>query len=302
MIILVLIGVILFLWWSICARIAVQHPIQTLKHGFRDLCAYIRYKKWRNCNTADLICYTGLFGKGKTLSAVHNVVSKYHQYNDRMVYDFAREKWVKQKVLVISNVHLKHIPYEFMTSLSQIVSFCEHQQEKDLENDELTLCYVLIDEASTQLNSRSFKTNIDYDFLNKLLTCRHYHICGIYTTSQRFKLEDKLLRDVTQMVVDCRKIWRFQTITYYDAYELENAGNPLLIKPLMRSGFFVTDEVYDDYDTLATVDQLAKSCAEGDMLSDEEIMARRYSPDSVGMDGVVAPSRRFKRLKKSMSK
>lgn len=302
MIILVIIGGVLLLYFSACARLAIQHPVHTVKYGICDLVKYIRYKEWNTCKTADLICYTGLFGKGKTLSAVHNVVTKYHQYNDRKVYDFERKKWVTQKVLVISNVHLKTIPYEFMTSLSQIVTFCENQKKKDWENDELTLCYVLIDEASTQLNSRKFKDNIDYDFLNKLLTCRHYHICGIYTTSQRFKLEDKLLRDVTQLVVDCRKVWRFQTFSYYDAHEMENAGNPLMLRPIMRSGFFVTDEEYNNYDTHETVDQLAKSCAEGDMLTEEEILARRYTPDSTNMDGVIAPSRRFKRSRKAMTK
>lgn len=283
-----------------CVRIALQHPVHTVRYGVRDLYLYLKYHKWNNCNSADLVCFCGLFGKGKTLTVVHTIVSKYKRYDNRVVWDPDRNMWVTQKVRVISNVHLKHIPYEFMTSLSQIVSFCDNQKEKDIENDELTLCYVLIDEASTQLNSRNFKDNIDYDFLNKLLTCRHYHICGIYTTSQRFKLEDKLLRDVTQMVVDCRKIWRFQCVNYYDAYEMENAGNPLLIKPVRRSGFFVTNAEYDNYDTLATVDQLAKSCKSGDMLSDEEIMARRYNTDNIGMDGVVAPSRRFKRNRKNM--
>lgn len=302
MILIVAIVCVFVILMSQCVRIALQHPVHTVRYGAKDLYEYIKYRKWNNCNTADLICFSGLFGRGKTLTAVHKIVSMFNRYNNLVVWDSWRKKWVNQKVLVISNVHLKHIPYEFMTSLSQIVSFCENQQKKDEELDELTLCYVLIDEASTQLNSRNFKDNIDYDFLNKLLTCRHYHICGIYTTSQRFKLEDKLLRDVTQLVADCRKIWRFQIVKYYDAYEMENAGNPLLIKPIRRSGFFVTNAEYDNYDTLATVDQLAKSCKSGDMLSDEEIMTRRYNTDNLGMDGVTAPSRRFKRLRKSMRK
>lgn len=302
MIFIIIILFVILLYCSVCVRLALSHPIHTLHYGTQDLYEYIKYHKWNNCTTADLICLTGLFGQGKTLSGVHLIVSKYRRYNNVRVYDFERRKWVTQKVLVISNVHLKHIPYEHMTSLSQIVSFCENQAKKDEENDELTLCFVLIDEASTQLNSRSFKDNIDYDFLNKLLTCRHYHICGIYTTSQRFKLEDKLLRDVTQLVEDCHKVWRFQIIKYYDAWELENAGNPRLIEPIMRKGFFVTDMEYDNYDTYETVEQLHKSCDVNDRLTDEEIMARRYSPDNLGMDGVIAPSRRFKRMKKSMSK
>lgn len=283
---------------SVTLRLIVLHPVNAFKYFIADLIAYIRYRQWRTCGTADLVCYTGLFGKGKTLSAVHAIVSKYNRYNDKKVFCSRRKKWVTQKVLVISNVHLTSIPYEFMESLSQIVTFCEIQQSKDDDEDTLTLCWVLIDEASTQLNSRSFKNNIDFDLLNKLLTCRHYHICGIYTTSQRFNLEDKLLRDVTQKVIDCDKHWRFQLYSVYDAWELENAGSPTLVKSIHRGGFFVTNKEYGNYDTHSSVDNLKKSCAEGDRLSEQDILALRYAPDNTSMDNIINPSRRYKKMLK----
>lgn len=296
MIAVFLIAFFILLAVSVTLRLIVFHPFKSIWYGVSDLYRYIRYRQWNECHTADLVCYTGLFGKGKTLSAVHNVVHKYHRYNGKKVYDKSRGKWVEQKVLVISNVHLETIPYEYMTSLSQIVSFCENQGEVDAKNDTLTLCFVLIDEASTQLNSRSFKNNIDFDLLNKLLTCRHYHICGIYTTSQRFNLEDKLLRDVTQKVCDCNKLWRLQRISVYDAWELENAGNVTLIKPLVRTGFFVTNREYGNYNTLSSVENLSKSCASGDRLSESEILMLRYSPDGSSIDNVTNISSKYKRF------
>ena len=52
-----------------------------------------------------LIVYTGLFGQGKTLSMVHDVIVFYNTYNNKIVYDDRFNEFVKQKVLVISNVN-----------------------------------------------------------------------------------------------------------------------------------------------------------------------------------------------------
>lgn len=283
---------------SVCVRLFFLNIIKTISNALVDLVDHIKYKRWRECKESNLICYTGLFGRGKTLSAVHKCVSMYNTYDGKKVYDKERKKWVTQKVICISNVELKSIPYERLESLSQIVAFAERQKEKDIENDTLTLCTVLIDEASVQLNSRNFKSNIDANFLNTLLTCRHYHIVGIYLTSQRFNLCDKLLRDVCQTVCDCRKVWRFQVIYSYNAWEMENATNPTLINPIRRSGWFVRNSDYAAYDTLATVDNLKKSCESGDMLSEEEILALR-SPGCSDMDSIANTSRTYRKKKKT---
>ena len=51
------------------------------------------------------------------------------------------------------------------------------------------------------------------------MTCRHHYI-SLYYTAQRFGHVDALLRQVTSY---CDKLWRFQRLKYYDAWELENA-------------------------------------------------------------------------------
>lgn len=86
-------------------------------------------------------------------------------------------------------------------------------------------------------------------------------------------------------------------IYIYDSDEMEYASNPLLVKPLARTGFFVTDKDYNNYDTLATVEQLQKSVDKGDMLSEAEIIAlrARNNPDN---DSLSNPSRKLKRLRK----
>lgn len=284
-------------WLSVKFRILVRHPFKAVRYAVTDFYKYIRYHKNRVCKTGNIIAYVGLFGKGKTLSAVAKVKELYEQYNDKRVYDTGRRKWVTQVVHIVSNVHLTELPYEEFVSLSQMVSCAERYKEIDKKNDTYTVHIFLGDEFSVQLNSRKFKENIDPLFLNTLLTCRHHHIMLIYT-AQRFGHVDALLRQVTSYAVECLKLWRLMVHWHFDAYELENCSNPLLIKPFRRDGFFVDDALYNAYDTLACVGNLSKSCLEKDMLSEEEILAlQQNTPDS--METVSSPSRKYwKKFKK----
>lgn len=282
---------------SVCVRLAVFHPFKTVHNAVVDCLKWMKYKKWNICKTGQLIAFCGLFGKGKTLSAVHWVMTKYNRYNNRLIFDFSRKKWVMQKVHIISNVELKGVPYEKFISLAQIVQVADRYKKLDEKNDTLTCIFVLGDEFSVQLNSRKFKENIDPLFLNTLLTCRHHHISLVYT-AQRFSHVDALLRQVTSYVVQCNKCWRFMVHSQYDAFALENASDPTLIKPMRRYGWFVENKDFYAYDTLACVGNLAKSCKSGDMLSETEILALQQN-NPVNLDAVVNPSRNIVRsLKK----
>lgn len=284
---------------SVCVRVIVTHPISSVWYAVIDLYKYFRYRCWNVCATGTISCYVGLFGKGKTLSAVHKVVSLYKRYNDKKIFDFYRNKWVTQKIHIISNVSLA-IPYEDFVSLSQIVAVADRMRSLDEQNDTRTCTIVLGDEFSVQLNSRSFKSNIDPLFLNTLLTCRHHHISLIYT-SQRFNHVDALLRQVTSYVYTCNKIWRIMVHEQYDAFDLENASDPTLIKPKRRFGWFIKDSAFNAYDTLACVGNLTKSCKEGDMLTEEQILdLQRNNP--ANLDGVVNPSRKLIRASKKLRK
>lgn len=281
-------------------RCAVCHPVKSVRYGVRDLIIYIRRKDFDVCHTGELVAYTGLFGKGKTLSVVHRVVSLYRRYDGRKVWCSRRGKYVTQRIHVISNVALS-IPYEDFVSLEQVVLAAERSQEMDDANDTLTVTLVLGDEFSVQLNSRNFKSNIDPLFLNTLLTCRHYHI-SLYYTAQRFGHVDALLRQVTSYVVECDKLWRLQGQSYYDAWEMEHATNPSLLRPFRRSCWFVTDADYNAYDTLACVGALKKSMQAGDMMTEAEILALQQNTTEPNMDGVARPSRRWLRRQKQNKK
>ena len=300
MIFIVLIALAFALVLSPTFRCAVSHPFALVYHGARDLYFYIRRKEYNLCGTGELVAYTGLFGKGKTLSAVHRVVSAYHQYDGKPVWCPRRKKFVAQRVKVISNVALS-IPYEDFISLEQIVLAAERNREYDDEHHTLTVTLVLGDEFSVQMNSRNFKTNIDPLFLNTILTCRHYYI-SLYYTAQRFGHVDALLRQVTSYVIDCDKLWRFQRQNYYDAWDLENATNTQLITPYSRRCWFVLDKDYNAYNTLACVGNLKKAMKEGDMMSEEEILKLQQNTQDANMEGIARPSKRWLRNKRRQMK
>lgn len=297
---LVLLIVIVLLVSFPTFRCAVLHPIKTVHNGVVDLYYYIKYQGWNNCSSGELIAYTGLFGKGKTLSAVHKVVGMYNRYDGKLIYDRDRKCWVTQRIKVLSNVALQ-IPYDDFVSLQQVVHCAEKNGEYDKEHGTLTVTIVLGDEFSVQMNSRNFKSNIDPLFLNTLLTCRHYHI-SLYYTAQRFAHVDALLRQVTSSVVECDKLWRFQRQCVFDAWEMENATSPRLLTPIARRCWFVTNKDYAAYNTLACVGNLQKSFKAGDMMSEEEILALRRNEQQTNMEGVVKPSRKWRRSQKRMYK
>ena len=279
-------------------RLVIKNPIATVYYGIKDLRERIIHHTGRNCPTGQIIAYTALFGGGKTLSVVHYVTSLFYRYDGLKVWDRDRKKFVTQKIHVISNVDLV-IPYEKFVSLEQIVRVADKFHEMDLENDTLTVTVVLGDEFSVQLNSREFKKNIDPLFLNTLLTCRHHHILMVYD-AQRFNHVDALLRQVTLSVIECKKVWRFMIQYEFDAYEMENAVNPLLITPQARYGWFIRDADYQAYDTLACVGNLKKSCEKGDMLTEEDILKLQCN-NGTNMEAVTAPSKAYRKSRKKLT-
>lgn len=273
---------------SVFVRTILLHPFKSLFYSVIDGFKYFTEHRYDSMKTGRLICYTALFGGGKTLSCVHYVNSLYDRYNNKRIYDRDRKKWVTQKVHIISNVDINR-PYEHFESLSQIVRVAERFKDIDNENDTLTCTVVLGDEFSVQMNSRNFKTNIDPLFLNTILTCRHHHIMLIYN-AQRFNHVDALLRQVTSYVVECRKIWRVVIQTTYDAYTLENTSDPQSIKSLGQNGWFITNKDFESYDTLACVGNLKRSVDIGDMESEINIIQRQANNNTYDVGS-------FKRMK-----
>ncbi len=297
MIIIVAFVIFALVYLFVEVRLFIQHPFKTVYYVTRDIYEYVAYHLYDKYEGGQLNCYDAHFGGGKTLSGTHYIRLLFKRYNNKRIYDKQKRKWVIQKVVILSNVVLNDTNCVPLTSLSQIVSFAMHQKEIDEKEGTRTCIIVFVDEASSEMNSRNFKSNFDANFVNTLITSRHFNM-SLYYTSQKFKLVDALLRSVTQRVVWCDKRWRFMVQHFYDADEMEYATNPTLVKPIARKGFFICNSDFEAYDTLATVERLDKDTKEGKMLSAEEILALRG--ETLGdNDMITKPSRKLKRIRKT---
>lgn len=284
-------------------RCALFHPIKTIVNGCRDAYKYFRYKEYNNADYGYIRCYTAAsgraFGSGKTLMAVHDIVSDYYRYNNKIVWCRRRKKFVRQRIYILSNVEITAVPYVHMNSLKQFVDLSKTIDAYDDEHDTLTVTIALCDEASSQMNSRSYKDNFDPLFISTLLTSRHFK-ASFYLTSQKFFMVDKLMRSCVSSVYATNKLWRFQRYNVYDAVELENATNENMLQPLRRGCWFVTNKDYDAYDTHACVGMLRKACENGDMMTEKEILEMLGSTDS-DVAAVQNFSKKYRRRHKRMN-
>lgn len=296
---IILIGALIVFALSVTVRLIVFNFPSVIRYGFKDAFRWICRHGWNNAPYGTIKMYIAhnsiSFGCGKTLSAIKEIVEKYNRYNNRIIYDPDRKKDVVQRVVILSNVDILSVPFTRLVSLSQFVQMTEDINERDKENDTFTVLYMLIDEASSQLNSRSFKSNFDPPFISRLLTSRHVH-ANLILTSQRSGMVDKLMRDCCNVYITCKKLWRFEYLRFYDAYKVECTQDINVVSPIRRSGYFIRDSLFKNYDTLSSVKALQKSCQEGDMLSEDEILALRV--DNPVLTGGFS-KRELKRYRKS---
>lgn len=272
MIIAFLIGIILIcIFFPFLRSIILHIPATVYSIGY-DIYHYYHDRQWRIPPFGFIDMYCGLFGQGKTVSAVARVRSIYRRYNNKKV--FIDGQWRRVQIRIFSNVELQGVPYEKLTSLQQIVDW----RLVKLEHPE-AFAYFVIDECSSILNSRSFASNMNFFSINSFLTCRHSN-AAVICTSQRFAMVDKILREVTQTVYQCKKTWRVITQGVYDAYVIENASDPTQIKPRGFRTLFCKNTLFRTYDTQALVDQINKSCKESDQLGTSEILEKIGQTDS----------------------
>ena len=265
---LIIVGVlIVIIIFSARVRCVLLHPFLTVKFLLLDVYRYIRYCRWREYRGyGKLTIFTGLFGHGKTLILSKTARRIYKRYNNRLVYDFRAKKWKRQYINIVSNVQLNDIKFIPLNSLNDMLTYAD-----DLYNDGVSVWLFLVDEMSTQVNSREYKENFTTELLNILLTCRHYRF-EIMGTSQRFNHVDALVRQVTSTANECSKLWRLVNVTIYDAWTIENTADVTKIKPRSRKCLFVTDADFNAYDTTAVVENFKENVKQGKIISDKEIL------------------------------
>ena len=294
-IILLIIFVLLFIFVQ-PFRLIVFNPFKTIYYAIIDIFYYfyhLEFNKFRAGSFNAYDSYSSLvFGSGKTLSLVNQVLRDFEFYNNKKVYDIKSRKFVTQKVHVLSNISFTTIPYEKLVNLGQIVQLCEKYKDSD---DNIRHCIIVaIDECQNQLHCRSFKDNISPMMLKQLTECRHFNM-SIYYDSPRFKQVDALLRQCTSLNIKCRKIWRFQMQKIYEAQLLEDAPDISKI-PCKKQAFFITNKLYSAYDTFEVVDNLLKAHDRNDLLSDKEILDLQQNVESI--TNINVPKKLKLKLKK----
>ena len=213
--------------------------------------------------------FIGMFGHGKTLSMTHKANQIYKRFGDQVRF--------------ISNYELKNIPYIPLINFEQLV---------DLGDDDSDFIgtVVLIDEISSVLNNRAF-AKFPMDLLALLMQQRKRRVFFM-VSAQRQKMVDIIFRNITTYCIDCRKIWRFCNLKYYDAWDYENSPNVQLLKPIKNYWWFVRNKDYDSYDTSQMISR--SSCA--DFISNDEAIVRLGLETSASIEKVN--SKHLKKVKK----
>lgn len=220
-------------------QVAIKNLHSTIFYFFKDLFYYFKEKKWRIWKGKGINMYCGYFGRGKTLSAVKHVTTVAKRY----------------KLNVYSNIKLG-IDYIPLVNYQQII-------------DAPPNSIFLVDEFSTVFHARSW-SDFPSDLIFTILQSRH---CKkqLIGTSPRFMQVDKIIRDSTDKVIMCNKMWRFQNLSVYDGADLENSPQSSLVKPLYSHAWFVRDKNYHMYDTFELIDNVKRY----DFLSNDEILKAR---------------------------
>lgn len=262
-------------------------------YSFSDFINYFRLKKYNLCNYYGYIyIFTGsgsqVFGSGKTLSMVDKAIKLYKRYDGLQVYDDKLGKFVTQHIHIISNVELNGVEYIPFKDVNQFIDIDKY----NFGSMDVTI--YLLDESGAIFNSREYKNNISSDMLTRLVQSRKNKCC-LFMTSQRLQFTDKLLRQITKSCISCSKWWRVVTLKSYNAYDLECAYNPQLVKATKREFFFCTNNTFKQYNTYQLIDDLNKQYTP---LSNEEILQNIGQLDNLSINNSTSIKRKFSPYKK----
>lgn len=264
--IIILLLIVLFLLFPFF-RCIVFNLHRVYFYGIKDIIDYFKEKKWLKFNRYGIDMYIGMFGHGKTLSMVHDTRLIYKQFGDSIRF--------------ISNFKLNGIPYIPLINFNQLVDLGEE------EDSQYQATVVLIDEIENLLQSRNY-ASFPLALMHMLTQQRKKRVY-IMCTAQRFFMVDKLWRSITTNVYDCNKIWRFQNMKVYDAWDYENGMNPQLLQNKGNIWWFVINNDYNSYDTS---EMIMKGSAE-DFISNEEAIVRKGLDSTVNEQAIRRPNKKL---------
>ena len=111
------------------------------------------------------------------------------------------------------------------------------------------------DEVQNEFNSRDFK-NFPIELLTLLTQNRKGNGKRIYYTAQRYNRVDKVFRELSFLVGDCKTIFgRYTRVKWFDTEDYEmllantDVNKRMKIRPRKKYSFIQTDDIRNSYDS-----------------------------------------------------
>lgn len=194
----------------------------------KDLVNSFKNRKEKQIHLFGIYGFFGLPGQGKTLSMTAELMGLRKKYGN--------------DIYIFTNYGFK-------------------QEDKPFNNWRMLLdtydkpCVFAWDEVQNEFNSRDFK-NFPIELLTLLTQNRKGHGKRIYYTAQRYSRVDKVFRELSFLVGDCRTILgRYTRVRWFDTEDYEmlqstpDVNKRIKIKPRKVDKFIQTDEIRDNYDS-----------------------------------------------------
>lgn len=116
-------------------------------------------------------------------------------------------------------------------------------------------CVFAWDEVQNEFNSRAY-ANFPIELLTLLTQNRKGHGKRIYYTAQRYARVDKVFRELSFLVGDCRTLFgRYTRVRFFDTEDYEmlqstpDVNKRMKIKPRKKMSFIQTDFIRDCYNS-----------------------------------------------------
>lgn len=216
----------------------------------RDLISSIKNRKNKKIHLYGIYGYFGLPGQGKTMSMSWELINLRKKYGDN--------------IYIFTNYGFKEEDKPF-TDWRML-----------LETYDKPAVFAW-DEVQNEFNSRDFK-NFPVELLTLLTQNRKGNGKRIYYTAQRYTRVDKVFRELSFRVGDCRTIFgRYTRVKWYDTEDYEQLQNSYRVEDKMKmkcykkDKFIQTDYIRECYDSY----QMLESAKKKEYQTQQEIVAKR---------------------------
>ena len=216
----------------------------------KDIINSFKNRKEKQIHLFGIYGFFGLPGQGKTLSMTAELMGLRQRYGD--------------DIYIFTNYGFK-------------------QEDRPFDNWRMLLetydkpAVFAWDEVQNEFNSRDFK-NFPVELLTLLTQNRKGNGKRIYYTAQRYNRVDKVFRELSFLVGDCRTIMgRYTRVRWFDTEDYEmllsspDVNKRMKIKPRKKLSFIQTDFIRDCYNSF----QMLESAKNKEYQTRQEIAQSR---------------------------